>query len=612
MKEALMARVIGCLMAFVLLTPALTGQTAQTQTFVIQGAGGAVGVGVIDAGVLPVPGVVSILAQAGGQAPARDNMPPPRTGTSRVRGRVVDVDTGQPLRRAIVRISGVQIRESRSTATDTEGRYEFRDLPAGRYSLTATKSAYVTVNYGQRRLTEPGKPIDVGENQVADKIDFVLPRGGVITGRIVDEYGEPVANALVQTMQHRFVNGERRPMSTGPGATTPDTGDYRLWGLGPGDYYVSVTPRANAPAMPNDNSDDRAGYAASYYPGTASLADAQRVTIAAGQTASGVDIMLTPTRTSKVTGTAIDSNGKPVSGGMVMAMQRSIDGGMRGNVGGQIRPDGSFTVSGLTPGDYVLRGNVYSPSGVTSETLVANLTVSGNDVAGILLTPLLPGTVTGRIVFDPPSSSLEPAMIRLTASPKSPEAMFMPTQPAPPVVKDDFTFEMKAQPGLVLIRAGVGGPGVAIPPGTGPWSLKSVRHDTTDITDSGLDLASGRVVAGVEIVLTNRMQIVTGQVLDSRGEASSEATVLVFAQNRERWTGLGRYASMTRPDQGGKYSVRGLAPGDYFATAVDRVDSQRYAGDPDYYEELSRDAVRLTLSEGETRTVDLKLTIPHE
>lgn len=609
MKEAHMARVIGCVMAFVLSTPALAGQTTQTQTFVVQGPGGAVGVGTIDASVLPVPGAVPILEPTPGQTPARDNAPPPRTGTSRIRGRVVDVDTGQPLRRAIVRISGAQIRESRSTATDAEGRYEFRDLPAGRYSLTATKSAYVTVNYGQRRLTESGKPIDLGENQVVDKIDFVLPRGGVITGRIVDEYGEPVANASVQTTQDRFVNGERRPMPTGPGATTPDTGEYRLWGLNPGDYYVSVTPRVNGPAMPNDNSDDRAGYAASYYPGTASLADAQRVTIAAGQTASGVDIMLSPTRTSKVTGTAIDSNGKPVSGGMVMAMQRSIVGGMRSNVGGQIRPDGSFTVSGLAPGDYVLRGNVYSPPGVTPETLVANVTVSGDDVAGILLTPLLPGTVTGRIVFDPPVSSLEPAMIRLTASPKNPEAMFMPTQPAPPVVKDDFTFEMKTSPGLMVIRAGVGGPGVTIPPGTGPWLLKSVRHDTTDITDSGLDLASGRVVTGVEIVLTNRMQVVTGQVLDSRGAASSESTVLVFAQNRERWTGLGRYASMTRPDPGGKYSVRGLAPGDYFAVAVDRVDSQRYSGDPDYYEELSRDAVRLTLSEGETRTVDLKLTI---
>ena len=461
------------------------------------------------------------------------------------------------------------------------------------------------------RPGDPGKPLDVGENQLADRVDFTLPRGGVITGRVVDEFGEPVANAAVQSMQYRFINGERRPMSTGPGATTPDTGEYRLWGLNPGEYYVSVTPRVGPMVMSNDNSDDRAGYAATYYPGTASPAEAQPLTIAAGQTVAGADIMLAPTRTSKVTGTAIDSKGQPVRSGMVMAMQRAISGGMSSNLSGQIRPDGTFTVSGLAPGDYVLRGNVFSPPGVTSETLIANVSVSGNDVAGVLLAPLLPATVTGRIVFDPPSAAIEPAMIRLTASQKRPELTFGPTQPSPPVIKDDFTFEMKTTPGLMVIRAGVGGPGVGftLPAGTGFWSLKSVRHETTDVTDTGIDLAGGREVNGVEIVMTNRVQTISGQILDSRGAVSKEGSVLVFAQSRERWIGPGRYASQARPDQTGKYTVRGLAPGDYFAVAVDRVDSQRYMGDPDYYEELSRDGVRLTLSEGETRIVDLKLTV---
>src|SRR4051794_6316002 len=78
-----------------------------------------------------------------GQAPA--------TGTSRIRGRVLAADTGQAIRRAVVRINAPELREMRTTSTDPEGRYEFRDLPAGRFSVSASKGAFVTLNYGQTR-----------------------------------------------------------------------------------------------------------------------------------------------------------------------------------------------------------------------------------------------------------------------------------------------------------------------------------------------------------------------------------------------------------------------------------------------------------------------------
>src|SRR6185436_6317774 len=111
-----------------------------------------------------------------------------KTGTARIRGRVMSAETGAPVRRAQVRIAGPDIG-SKSAMTDGEGRYEFRDLPGGRFTLSATKSGFVSVQYGQTRPYESGKTIELVEAQVLDKTDISMPRGSVISGRVLDEFG---------------------------------------------------------------------------------------------------------------------------------------------------------------------------------------------------------------------------------------------------------------------------------------------------------------------------------------------------------------------------------------------------------------------------------------
>src|SRR5688572_580488 len=143
----------------------------------------------------------AVAAQAPAPGPALPGPPSrdPRmtaTGTSTIRGRVTAADTGQPLRRVRVRLDGgsdFELQEPRSTTTDDEGRYELARLTAGRYQLSASKGGYVSVQYGQRRPFESGRPVDLQDGQVLDKVDVSLPRGGVVTGRVVDEAGEPVA-----------------------------------------------------------------------------------------------------------------------------------------------------------------------------------------------------------------------------------------------------------------------------------------------------------------------------------------------------------------------------------------------------------------------------------
>jgi protocatechuate 3,4-dioxygenase beta subunit len=330
-----------------------------------------------------------------GQAPPRDNAQPVKTGTATLRGHVVAADSGQPLRKAQVRVFAPELRENRMTTTDGDGKYEFKELPAGRYTVTAQKGSYVNLQYGQLRPFEPGKPLEILDGQTLEKVDFALPKGGVITGRILDEFGEPLSDAQVAAQRYQNVGGRRRLVPAGRSATTNDIGEFRLFAIPPGQYYLSATLR-NMGGMMGD-SDDRSGYAPTYFPGTANMAEAQKVTVGLGQIISDINMALIQTCTSRVTGVAVDAQGRPMMG-MVMAVPRGDSVMMMFGPPGQIRPDGSFAIGGLAPGTYMLQTQPNGPGG--NESASAEVTVGGDDVNGIRLVASLPSTASGRVIVD--------------------------------------------------------------------------------------------------------------------------------------------------------------------------------------------------------------------
>jgi hypothetical protein len=231
----------------------------------------------------------------------------------------------------------------------------------------------------------------------------------------------------------------------------------------------------------------------------------------------------------------------------------------------------------------------------------ANVTVSGADVTGVVLAPAQPIRITGRITLDPPGTWVEAAAVRVSAQPKGPGPFFSAGL-LPPLTRDDFTFELTSASGAVLIRTFPSAPGGV------PWTLKSVRYDSKEIIDTGLDLSEGRDIVDVEIVITNRQQVVTGVVTNSKGEPVLDASVTFFPQNQDEWSGPTRRMGVGRPDQNGRYSVRTLPPGEYFAVATESVDMSRRTSDPrQFYEDLSRVSTPFTLTEGETRVIDLKV-----
>src|SRR5688572_17911160 len=184
-----------------------------------------------------------------------------------------------------------------------------------------------------------------------------MPRGGVISGRIVDEFGEPVTDAMVSTMRQTWLNGRRRIQTTGRIAQTNDLGQFRLYGLPPGEYYVSATLRnaevmvmdmALAGSAPAAGSQPTSGYAPTYFPGTTTPTNAQRVTVTVGQEAQNTDFALAPVRLARISGSVTSSEGKPVEGAMISAapLNRTAEVGLAMmGMTGRTTKDGTFTIS---------------------------------------------------------------------------------------------------------------------------------------------------------------------------------------------------------------------------------------------------------------------------
>src|SRR5215813_8149958 len=148
------------------------------------------------------------------QTPARDTPARPQeappTPKGRLSGQVVAADTGKPIKRARVFINAAEVPGGRGVLTDDHGGFDFSELPAGRYTVNVSKSGFVSLSYGQRRPLQAGTPLQLNDGQEIKNVDFRLPRGSVVAGRISDEDGEPMAGATVRVMRYLYQQGDRR------------------------------------------------------------------------------------------------------------------------------------------------------------------------------------------------------------------------------------------------------------------------------------------------------------------------------------------------------------------------------------------------------------------
>jgi protocatechuate 3,4-dioxygenase beta subunit len=541
-------------------------------------------------------------AQKPGAAPPPRDAVADKKGTGIIRGRVVSAD-GRPLRRARISVSSAEVAGTRTTSTDLSGKFEIKDLAAARYRVLVARSGYLPLEYGQRRPGEQGRPVQIADGQVVDRIDFALPRMSVVTGRVTDEAGEPMEGVTVIASRSMYFEGQRRlvPITT---ATTDDEGEFRLQKLAPASYVVSASTKETW-TVTDAGKETVFGYAPTYFPGGTAAGEARRIPVGLGEQIAGIDLSLVPGRTAKISGTAFDSKHRPL--GRVSASEeiRGLSfASFRGGTSGAVAADGTFTLTNVTPGEYRLNAS-RMPGDATGEPEIAEMmiVVDGSDIENVALSGSVGGNVSGRVATEgegtPKWSSVRVEVRQPLRNQASPSVLGAFRNAGSSPIKDDGSFLVEH----VFERARFQ---VTLPDG---WMLKSVTQGGRDLTNAEIPLRSGEELRDVEVTITSRVTTVAGQLTDAKNEPVHDATVLVFAADRDRWFEGSRGVKAARPDQQGQWRLRALPPGEYLAVALEYVEDGSW-NDPEYLESLRKYGAPFTLAEGASETVTLKVTVP--
>ncbi|MEP7116236.1 MAG: carboxypeptidase regulatory-like domain-containing protein [Acidobacteriota bacterium] len=524
------------------------------------------------------------VAAPAAQRPARDT-PARRTGSALIRGVVVDGTTGGPIRRAAVSllIEDPDREDTRvvATASDANGLFEFTGVPAGRVQVTAAQSGYFDYdNVWNGELQDLEWQV-VAEGQRIQGVRIALFRGGVVAGRVLDEFGEPATGVEIEVL--RRDPGDRaggvRSTSMSLTPTTDDTGAFRVWGLAPGDYVVGARPNRFVAEPPAESAAARDGYSTTYYPGTPVLGDARAVRVVPGRDTAGVAFALVPVRLATVRGTVElppQSSARGVTVALSAVAPQRLDGLF--TRAARVRDDGSFELTRLAPGSYQVTARYVQTQGDVQFYGAAVVDLAGSDVGGVSV-PLRAGaTVRGHVVDDAGQPLNLPVMVSLSP----PETSRAPS-PRPARTYSDGSFRLDGAFGRQQVRAvearlvaEAQAPDIIsrtvqeVTPATRlntTWWLKAITVNGRDVTDEAIDFDQSD--APLTITMTNRASAVRGTVSWNHARGGRRPAVVVFVDDDQRWTRAFRRVGTSEVDDAGRFDVRGLPPGDrYLAVAV--------------------------------------------
>jgi hypothetical protein len=537
-------------------------------------------------------------------APPRDpaEAPAAEKGTGVVRGRVVALDTGLPLRRANVMLHAAA-GKPRAATTDAEGAFSFTQVPAGRCDVWASKARYIGSSLGARRPGGPGKPIQLAEGQTVEGLVIALAASGVITGRVVDDAGDPVTDVSVTPMRYVTINGERRLVEVGRFRTTDDTGAFRLFGLRPAKYYVSVQTDESHHSGFEEAEPDAVGFTPTFYPGTANAAEAQPIEVIAGAEVVA-DVQIITARLSRVTGIVVDQAGATASGGYVMVMTQSGNGS-RSTSGGPIKADGTFSVDGITPGEHRLVAQAtfgpapmfesFGNGGESRRLAYAEIVANGSLIAGQRLVVQDPIRIPVNVTFEDGADKPEGVEVSANAD----RAMSSSR-----AIMRDGRLSLEVVPGTYRLSAGT-----MIMPGSGKpsWFVKRLAYRGRELEDQEVELTAepgGRI----DVVFTTRSSSVSGSVTDDAGKPIAEYIVIIVPDDPAALRrGTSGRIQVATPGAEGRFDLKQLRPGSYVAAAIaDGPLEDVY--DVDFLESIQRLGEPFTVTEGGTATVALKLT----
>ncbi len=322
-----------------------------------------------------------------------------------ISGTVVEHRNGRPLGNVMVAISPIEHRDHAAFCmTQSEGRFVFTDLAAGKYTLTATRRGFEPQLFQQNEGYSTG--IAVGPGLDSEHIMFPLSAAGSLSGTVIDEEGDPVRQAQVWLFRKRISFG-RSGISSAEMQNTGSSGEFHFAHLMPGTYFVGVQARpwyaqnalTQLPATENQHdaaaSELDVAYPVTYYSDTLDPASASPIAVTEGSTAS-IQIALRPVRALRVELTGFDA--KPNEGVSAWASQPG-PGGVPITAGGGVITtyDNRHFVTGLPPGRCVLQIQKYNHGQVESSGEKA---VDLNEDSTLDVQSLSKATLSGNVTAE--------------------------------------------------------------------------------------------------------------------------------------------------------------------------------------------------------------------
>ena len=503
-----------------------------------------------------------------------------------------------PIRRARVTLEGAGL--SRATDADTDGRYVFTGLPAGSYQVAAAKSGYVALAAGATRPFVKPAPIPLKRGE-SITVDIELPRGAALEGRLTDQSGEPLENVLVAAMRLSATAQGRRPTVVAQD-WTDDLGRYRVHSLPAGAFLLEagfpLTLSMRVSAAPGERVE---GLARTYYPGTASVGDAQPVRLGLGEERTGLDFEMQRAPLSQLTLRIVDAAGNAPSSSACRV--QPVGSPFRQDAGPFVpQKENVCTPPPLPPGDYWVMGAArLAPGGVTAYA-ASRITASGDDLGEVVLRVARGAEITGTIAPDAPDAWVNPPSVRVLTHamaydlPSVDGTTAAADSPTPATTATDGRFALPSVFGPTIFRL------QGLPSG---WALSSVWLDEQDVTDRAADFVASEQPRRLRMAVTNRTGRLTGTITrDGRGTSVADTRVVVFAADESRWTAPSRFVALAVPEPDGRFALEGLLPASYLVAVADDLDDDSWQ-DPGVLRRLAGRATLVTLAAGDSLAMAL-------
>jgi uncharacterized protein (DUF2141 family) len=527
--------------------------------------------------------------------------PPDPKARGSIAGTVVDQQTRRPLRRVLVILQPAEPEQpGLSVTTGEDGSFEFRDLPAGRYSLAARRAGYLPAWSAETPHTRLPAVFPLLPGEHLRGLAIPMRSAGVLAGTVRFPDGEPAVGVRVELYREYFYRG-RHGFERAATASTDDRGAWRVYGLAPGNYYVAAAyapPEAGANVQEQVKLDQSGrpapeeSFVTTYYPSTPRLVEAVPLRLRPGSELGNIDIFLVKARTVRVRGELTSGlSGRPLRAAELRLRQRGPAGEamLDAPAPARVFPDGRFEIRGLTPGAYLL----VADAAEAGERLTGRvlLTVAGQalDNVALLLRPLprLSGTV--RLEEEPRA---ELGAVRVVLEPHSDT-----TTPSSAPVDASGSFEIGFVPGETYDVLVDGAP-------EGSY-LKSARIGGFDVLATGFNAESG-ALPPMELLLSRRGATISGEVGDGTTRVALGATVALIPEPAR---GRMHHYQVATTDEHGLFAFRGVAPGRYTVLSWwDEPPCEIYALES--LESCRRLGRSIEVGEGEDRFVALNLGRP--